>query len=50
MTVAEIRAAINFGIEYIEQCKNNNQDPTPWVYDRLIELYEELVEKLNIGG
>ena len=50
MTVAEIKAAINFGKDTIEAYKKNRNGVVPvFVYDRMIELYEELANKLENG-
>lgn len=48
--ITEIRAAIAFGKEYIEWCKEKGEKPADFAYDRLLELYEELAEALSIGG
>lgn len=49
MTAAEIRAAINFGKETIEYYHQQEKVVPRFVYERIIELYEELVETLSTG-
>lgn len=49
MTPAEIRAAINFGKETIEYYHEQEKVVPRFVYERIIELYEELVKALSIG-
>ena len=44
MTVIEIGAAIEFGKGLIEECKKNGETVPPYVYERLIELYEQMLE------
>ena len=49
MTAVEIRAAINFGKEIIEEYKKLGKEVPAFVYERQIELYEKLAEALSIG-
>lgn len=45
MTEMEIRAAIKFGREAIEEYKKNGEQVPAFLYDRIIELYEKLTEE-----
>lgn len=49
MTAVEIRAAINFGMDAIREYKERGEEAPAWVYERVIELYEKLVEAISIG-
>ena len=47
MTVVEIKAAINFGKEIISEYKELGREVPSFVYERQIELYEELEKALS---
>lgn len=49
MTVEEIKAAINFGKEIINEYKKLGREVPSFVYERQIELCEELTNKLENG-
>lgn len=49
MTIIEIRSAINFGKEAIEKYKKSGEEVPESVYERMMELYEQLAEALSIG-
>lgn len=44
LTKEEITAAINFGKDMVETYKENGETVPAFVYDRIIELYNMLVE------
>lgn len=48
MTVQEIRKAINYGRDHLEDFHTGDKVPV-WVVERFIELYEELVQKISDG-
>ena len=50
MKMNELLSAISFGKNVIEENKRERKDIPEWVYQRQIELYEELVEKLLQEG
>lgn len=41
--IMEIEGAIKFGKEAIEEYKNRNEAVPNFVYERIIELYEEFI-------
>lgn len=45
MTIAELRSAINFGKDAVAEYKARNEEVPSFIYDRIIELQEELIEK-----
>ena len=49
MSTQEIRNAIEFGKHIIEEHKAVGEEVPNWTYERIIELYEQLVENLYIG-
>ena len=49
LTQVELRAAINFGNNTIEEYENRKKTVPTFLYKRLIELYEELTESLSLG-
>lgn len=49
MKANELRAAINFGKEIIEEYKASGEQIPRWVTERMLDLYEELVEAISIG-
>lgn len=49
MTTVELRAAINFGKNTIEEYENRKKAVPSFLYKRLIELYEQLTENLSLG-
>ena len=46
-TIGEIRAAIDFGKKVIEDYKTRGEEVPGWVYERMMQLYEELAENLS---
>ena len=46
MTVEELRSAINFGKEAAEDYKLRNEEVPNFIYDKIIELQDELIKKL----
>lgn len=48
MTVQEIRKAINYGRDHLEDFQIDGKVPV-WVAEKFIELYEELVQKISDG-
>lgn len=46
MTVEELRDAINFGKEAVEDYKLRNEEVPNSIYDKIIELQDELIKKL----
>ena len=49
MSTQEIRSAIEFGKQTIESYKAGRETVPAWVYERMIELYEQLVENEYLG-
>ena len=49
MTTAELRVAINFGKNTIAEFESHKEPVPPFLYKRLIELYEQLAENLSLG-
>lgn len=47
MTIVEIRSAIAFGKEVIEQYKSRNEEIPSFVYERIIELQEQLISIMS---
>ena len=45
MTKEEIKAAIDYGKATIKQYKAKGEEVPVWVYERMMELYEELMKK-----
>ena len=48
--VEKIRAALRFGNDLIEAMKADGRQVPALVFERQIELYEELAEALSIGS
>ena len=46
MTVEEIKSAIKFGKDAVAEFKKRNEEVPNFIYDRIIELQEALIEKL----
>lgn len=44
MTKEEVKAAIDYGKATIKQYKADGEEVPTWVYERMIELYEELMK------
>lgn len=47
MTVEELRSAINFGKEAVEDYKSRNEEVPNSIYNKIIELQNELIKKLE---
>lgn len=46
MTVEELRNAINFGKEAVKDYKLRNEEVPNFIYNKIIELQDELIKKL----
>lgn len=44
MTIEEIKNAINYGKATIKQYKAKGEEVPEWVYERMMELYDELMK------
>ena len=47
MSIEEIKGAINFGKDAVAEYKSRNEEIPGFVYDRIIELQEALIKKLQ---
>ena len=47
MNITELKSAIKFGMEAINMYKEHNEEIPNWVYERIMELQNELIERLE---
>ena len=48
MTIEELKAAYKFGKDAIKEYKKRNEKVPEFIYDRMLELSEELIDLLMI--